>query len=266
MKAVFLTGSHPRHAEFARQLQRIGCLAGLVIAQRESHVPEPPANLLPATTHFFRHHFACRAKSEKTFFGDVDFPTNASTETLKVPYEHMNADSVHQFVQRIDPDLLLSYGIGMLTNTTLASCKHETWNIHGGLSPWYRGAITHFWPSYLLEPQMTGMTVHELTQDLDGGAVIHQTGAELVRGDGLHDLACRTVRGLVNELPKLMEFVSNRDAINRKRQTTSGRIWRGSDWRPDHLRVIYETYEDRIVDHYLDGQFEQRDPRIHRQF
>jgi hypothetical protein len=32
------------------------------------------------------------------------------------------------------------------------------WNIHGGLSPWYRGAITHFWPSYMLEPQLTGMS------------------------------------------------------------------------------------------------------------
>ena len=35
-------------------------------------------------------------------------------------------------------------------------------------------------PSYMLEPQMTGMTLHETTEHLDAGGIVHQTGVELV--------------------------------------------------------------------------------------
>ena len=59
---------------------------------------------------------------------------------------------------------------------------------------------THFWPSYFLEPQMTGMTIHDLTQDIDGGNIIHQNSVSLVKGDSLHDLACRAVKEMGNDL------------------------------------------------------------------
>ena len=50
---------------------------------------------------------------------------------------------------------------------------------------------------------MTGMTVHDLSQELDAGDVVHQNAVDLVKGDGIHDLACRAVFGLGKELPKL---------------------------------------------------------------
>ncbi len=138
------------------------------------------------------------------------------------------------------------------------------WNIHGGLSPWYRGVTTHFWPSYQLEPQMTGMTVHETTDAIDGGAVIHQSAAKLHRGDGLHDLACRAVMALGEEMPRLVAALANLKPP--KPQGTTGRIWRSADWRPEHLHLIYDLYDDRIVDRYLDGDFIQSEPKLFRQF
>ena len=51
--------------------------------------------------------------------------------------------------------------------------------MHGGLSPWYKGGATHFWPTYLMEPEFTGITVHETTKDLDAGAIIHQEIVDL---------------------------------------------------------------------------------------
>ena len=68
----------------------------------------------------------------------------------------------------------------------MKNLKGYKWNIHGGLSPWYRGGVTHFWPSYLLEPEYTGMTLHELTNDIDGGGIIHQNISSLNIKDGIH--------------------------------------------------------------------------------
>lgn len=263
MNIVFLTGDHPRHAQLAQALAMSGHLAGLVVEKRESFVPQVPAQLAPETRDLYSIHFARRQASENQHFG-ARLP---SVRRLNVSMETLNTTTTVDFINSIVPDLILSYGVHKLTPETLThiACTRK-WNIHGGLSPWYRGVTTHFWPSYFLEPQMTGMTVHQLTQNIDGGDIIHQTQAALVRGDGLHDLACRAVQSLCDDLPKLLDLTWRGADSPPRRQGTTGRIWRSIDWQPAHLHLIYETHGDRIVDAYLDGQFEFKAPSLVRQF
>jgi len=264
MNIVFMTGSHPRHAFMARAVARSGLLKGLVIEEREEHIPEPPEVLAEATRSLFRRHFADRAASEAKFFGSES--PGAADHLLKVSREELNGPKVWAFLEQRKPDLVLSYGVHKLTPETLGHAKGLRWNIHGGLSPWYRGVITHFWPSYFLEPQMTGMTVHETTEAIDGGAIIHQTAAELVRGDGVHDLACRAVASLADHLPELLQKAAAGRTAPPVVQKTSGRIWRSVDWRPEHLHPVYELYGNRIVDRVLDGKIEAQPPKLIRQF
>lgn len=49
-------------------------------------------------------------------------------------------------------------------------------------------------------------------------------------------------------------------------QETSGRIWRSVDWRPAHLHLIYEVYQNRIVDRQLRGELGGKMPTLVRQF
>ncbi len=264
MNVVFLTGSHPRHAAMARAVAGTGHLAGLVIEQREAFVPEPPPGLPSATEALFQLHFARRDEAEARHFGEALLP---DVSRLDVSRDELNTSQTSAFVSGCGPDLILSYGVHKLTPETLAGLTAPLkWNIHGGLSPWYRGVTTHFWPSYFLEPQMTGMTVHELTQDIDGGAVVHQSAATLVRGDGVHDLACRAVQALAGDMVRLLAVVAAGELRPPQRQLTTGRIWRSADWRPEHLHVVYELYGDRIVDRVLDGALEGAVPKLVRQF
>jgi folate-dependent phosphoribosylglycinamide formyltransferase PurN len=264
MKVVFLTGSHPRHAHMARAISKTGFLAGLVIEQRESFVPEPPSDIPESTRKLFLQHFEGRDLAEGKFFGISDLP---NVPALHVDMSELNTKSTVDFINEISPDLVLSYGVHKLTSSTLQSLNASLkWNIHGGLSPWYRGVITHFWPSYFLEPQMTGMTVHELTKEIDGGDVIHQSLAAMVRGDGVHDVACRAVLSLCDDMEQLMKVVQSGQIKEPAAQTTTGRIWRSVDWQPAHLHVVYEHYGNKIVDRYLDGEFKQSLPKIVRQF
>ncbi len=267
MSVVFLSGNHPRHLFVARAIAGTGQLTGLVLETREEHIPEPPAGLSNRDHELFIHHFRARAAAEARFFqGPASDDGFAGVEVLRVAREELNAEKTRDFISRHRPQLLLSYGVHILSPETLACAPLYKWNIHGGLSPWYRGNITHFWPSYLLEPQMTGMTIHETTEAIDGGRVIHQSVAPLVRGDGLHDLACRAVAGMASELPRLLQLVAAGSFKEPVAQKSAGRIWRTVDWRPCHLRQIYDSFEDRIVDRYLDGDFGQREPKLVRQF
>jgi len=258
-----MTGSHPRHSYMANCINDAGALAGLIIEEREDHIKSPPIGLSPDLNSLFVHHFQKRVESEATFFNKRKLPEK---ETLFVTKESLNDDETQSFIREINPDILLSYGIHKLTDETINSAPNEKWNIHGGLSPWYRGCITHFWPSYFLEPQMTGMTVHDLTQELDAGAIVHQTAAKLIPNDGLHDLSCRAVLSLGEEIKDLVKAINGKSNIVKLAHKTSGKIWTSADWRPEHLKLIYKVFDDRIVDAYLKGEFKNRSPKLHRQF
>jgi formyltetrahydrofolate hydrolase len=264
MKVVLLTGSHIRHSYIAHCAAESGCLSALVIEERENTLPLPPMELDSHLKTLFQRHFADRLAAEKKFFGGAELP---DIPVLRVTKDSLNSPDTVKFINQFHTDLVLSYGVHKLNSDVLKGISSSLkWNIHGGLSPWYRGNTTHFWPSYFLEPQMTGMTVHELTDNIDGGGIIHQTVASLVRGDGIHDLACRAVMSLGEVVGKLFSITEEGALADPKTQTTSGRIWRGVDWRPEHLRLIYDFYDNSIVNRYLDGDFTKYDPKLVTQF
>ena len=179
--------------------------------------------------------------------------------------KELNSGKIHDFLKSKKPDLILSYGCHLLSEETL-SFAQEAWNIHGGISPWYRGTATHFWPSYMLEPQATGMTVHETTPKIDGGPIVHQSLAKLVRDDGIHDLSCRAVQSIAEEISKLLEVKASGKIKKAIPQKTSGKLWLAKEWQPEHLRLVYETYNNKIVNEYLDGRLNQQKPELIRQF
>lgn len=261
MSIVAITGDHPRHAHVVRCLAGTGLLKGWVIERREAFVPELPAGLTPGLADLFRRHFSLRDAAERQFFGDT-LGTGADIPTLEVTLDNLNGADTVAFLKQHASALVLSYGCHKLSAAVRAAVPARFWNTHGGLSPEYRGVITHFWPSYFLEPQMTGMTLHETTDHIDGGAILHQTAAQMVRGDGLHWLAARTVHDYGHELARRLAGLDFEALPKGVAQKTSGRVFRGADWRPEHLRLIYEVHEDRMVDAVLDGRVEGRTPEI----
>lgn len=266
MRVLFMTGSHPRHAYMAEKLAASGTLVGLVVEQREEFVPSPPSGIPEATQKLFIRHFQGRSDAEARFFGGAKMP--APVKSLTTTTEDLNGDAVLSFAKSLEPDLTLSYGVHKLSDRFLEQVPGHKWNIHGGLSPWYRGVTTHFWPSYMLEPQMTGMTLHETTAAIDGGDIVHQVAAPLVRGDGVHDLACRAVAAFAEEAAVLFTTLAQMGGPERApkhRSKTTGRIWRLSDWRPAHLHPVYDHYDNRIVDCYLDGALQDAKLNLFRQ-
>tara|TARA_X000000950_G_C13917198_1_gene661597 strand:+ start:2100 stop:2909 length:810 start_codon:yes stop_codon:yes gene_type:complete len=260
---LLITGSHPRHQFIARQLGKTGKLKNIICQKRESFIPQIPENIDDETKVLFELHFKKREASENKFFGKASWP---DVEILEIEKSQQNSDYVLKKINTFKPNFLLSYGCGILSDEIIKAIDGEAWNIHGGLSPWYKGGITLFWPSYLLQPQMTGMTIHELTNKLDAGDIVHQCVGDLVRGDGLHDLACRSIEKVGKELIFLLQMLIEGKPINKKAHKTSGKLWIEKDWRPEHLKLIYKFYNDQIVDKYLDGEFTKEKPNLHRQF
>jgi folate-dependent phosphoribosylglycinamide formyltransferase PurN len=241
MNILMIMGATPRHFFMARAVAASGRLKGIILETRGWHPPVAPAGTPPRTLALFEQHFAARAAAEARFFGTEASMSFAGIDAVRIAREEMNGPKGWDAIDRMKPDLLLSYGVGKLSQETLAHARGHRWNIHGGLVPFYKGGGPHFWPSYLLEPQMTGVTLHDLTGAIDGGAVVHQSVGALVRGDGINEFSCRTTAGFAAELPEVLARAFDGRLKPPQPQKTTGRLWRGVDFRPQHLHAVYDV-------------------------
>ena len=90
------------------------------------------------------------------------------------------------------------------------------------------------------------MTLHGLTENIDGGDIIHQSLVNLNSGDGIHENACRCVHDFCTEIIKLLNVKIFEKKLVGIKQKTTGRIWTSQMWHPQLLKVVYEQFEDKI--------------------
>ena len=262
-KICLITGDHPRHKHLAKVLISTGKVCSWVIEERENFTPIPSNYLEKDLNFLFKYHFSERKRIETEVFADS---TKADKE-VEVPIYIVNLKNLNNlqtvnFIKKNSPSLVISYGCHKLNESLIKSVGVRFWNIHGGLSPNYRGVITHFWPSYFLEPQMTGITLHETTNFLDAGEIIFQTAAPMVRGDTLHRLSARNVEVFSDQLASKIAKLDFNYIPKGNLQKGYGRVFMAKDWRPEHLKLIYETYKDSIVDLVINGEIQGRKPEL----
>ncbi|MGQ7843335.1 formyl transferase [Granulosicoccus sp. 3-233] len=92
------------------------------------------------------------------------------------------------------PDVIVVYGTAIIRENIFGKAGIITLNMHTGLSPWYRGDSTLFWPVYFNEPEKLGVTVHQLVESVDGGAIAATAAVDYARGDREAELFAKGVR------------------------------------------------------------------------
>ena len=260
LRICLISGDHPRHAYLAHNLANAGLLVGWVKQARESlAVPKVEHTVAsPKLSRLVKRHFDERRRVEECFFGI----TSPRVATKVVSRKEINEYSVINFIKGLNCDLVLSFGCGKIEQAARDFLGSRFLNIHGGLSPYYRGVITHFWPSYFLEPQMTGLTLHDTSNFLDAGDILYQQAANLVRGDGILELSSRATRDFIDAVVVYFVALSDREIPLGVPQKDQGRLFLHSDWRPEHLLLIYEFFDNKIVDLYLNDEFKKTVPTL----
>ena len=266
MKVVMICGSHPRHLHVVRKVAETGCLAGVVLMKRENMILDIPEGMDPLLTDLYKHHFELRLQMEEKYFNTFDCDALIeSLDHLIIEPEELNGPKVEDYLRRLDCDWMISYGPNLIRPNILEIVHDKAINLHGGLSPYYKGAATMFWPFYFLEPNYVGTTLHYITQKIDGGSIVHQTVPELKHGDCMHEVACKAIIAAADELKELLIRMNNGEQFEGEEQRKNGKLFLEREWRPEHLRLVYETYGDKIVDLYLDGKINRNnEPKLVR--
>ena len=212
----------------------------------------------------YHRHFRDQVEVEGEAFRESDLATVRAIPcpVFEVDEEELNSVAVSDFVESCRPDLVMTFGVGWIKDPVYSRLPRHSINLHLGLSPWYRGNATLFWPFYNLEPQCAGSTFHIIADKVDAGPIISQLVPDLKEGDGIHDVAARVVKSSSEMALRIIDWFKAKGDLPVVAQPSSGRLYRSADLHPTHLRVIYDCFDNRIVDFFLDGVFLQRTPRI----
>ena len=160
MRLLVFVGSQPRHLYLASRLLEKFPESRLLLMARESMQVLPPDDCSIRDKALFLKHFSRRLEVEERVF-------NSSSESLYT-YEsafqtvlptELNGPETATMVTDFCPDACLVFGTDLIKSPVLEILPDETFNVHLGLSPWYRGSATLFWPFYFMEPQWAGVAV-----------------------------------------------------------------------------------------------------------
>lgn len=265
MKVLLLSGSHSRHLHFFAQLLGLDAEFSVIGMEREHQLPSAPSSASSRDQQLFKRHFAERFETESHYFGN---PTLRDT-FADIPHHFcdrtdFNSHSSVEFVKRMQPDVAIVFGADMVRSPLFEALPELTINLHLGLSPWYRGAATLFWPFFFLEPQYAGSTFHQITESPDAGAILHHSTPVLEAGDGIHDVAAKTVQTSASEFGAILQDMISGKNFDLVPQKSNGKLFLNADFKPAHLRLIYEGFNNGIVDEYLAGNLGSRMPQLTR--
>jgi len=264
VKLLLFSGTHPRHLFINSEIIKHFDETFIVVMQREELIPSPPLNTTQEDKVNFIRHFQNRYEKEKEAYGELSYESVfKSHEKIIVKPVDLNSTKVLNKVKEFKADICMIFGVNLILDPVLSELPKNKINIHLGLSPWYKGGATLFWPFYYLQPNHAGVTIHQITKSADQGEIIHQFIPKLEIGDTIHDVGVKCVLKTKDEIIKVINHFKTYGLFNGVLQKTSGRVWVGKDFNPSHLRVIYNLFNDDIVDRYLNKELGHSDPKLY---
>jgi folate-dependent phosphoribosylglycinamide formyltransferase PurN len=195
-------------------------------------------------------HFAARDASEQAFFAGADCVPAPST---CLPPGGCNDPAVLEAVRRRAPDVVLVFGTGLLAAPLIDAFPGRVLNIHLGLSPYYRGAGTNFWPLVNGEPECCGATIHYLDAGVDSGPIIAHVRPSIRPDDGPHDIGNRTIAAAVETLADAAALMSH-GRLRGVPQAGGGRVYRRADFSASAVERLYANFGSGMIPSYLHDQ------------
>jgi folate-dependent phosphoribosylglycinamide formyltransferase PurN len=202
-------------------------------------------------------HFEARDASENEYFSDH---TEVRAPVRRVPPNGCNDPEEIEAMRRARPDVVLVFGTGLLKQPLIDAFAGRILNIHLGLSPYYRGAGTNFWPLVNGEPEYCGATIHFLDIGVDTGPIIAHVRPDIQIGDSPHDIGNKTIVAAAETLATAA-IAHTTSPLSGVVQRGDGRLYKRADFSARAVRQLQENFADGMIEKYLDNRA-ARDARV----
>ena len=218
LRIMVLCGRSPRHLYVANAL----CEAAEVLAIVQETGGEwnarkvlktlRPDNFFRKVWRWLRDRRRYTGNREALFFFDDGDPVLDHPELVKeVP--HINHPDVARLADDLDPDLIAVFGTSLIRGDLLKKGRLGIVNLHGGLSPEYRGADCTFWALYNAEPEKIGCTLHYIDAGIDTGLLVAHVSPDVRPDDDELMLFWRSVKESAQVYAELMQRLTQGDSL-----------------------------------------------------
>ncbi len=144
----------------------------------------------------------------------------------KISVPSHNGPECDALLEKIKPDVIVVYGTRIIRSHIFQRARKATLNMHTGLSPFYRGDSTLFWPIYYNEPDRLGVTVHKLVTEVDGGDIVFTGKIDYTRGDTETELFAKGVQTGTKLYLQAVQNVLDNTIIYHQQDLSLGREFR----------------------------------------
>jgi methionyl-tRNA formyltransferase len=165
---------------------------------------------------------------------------------LVVEVPHVNHSKVSALVDRLKPDIIAVFGTGLIRGPLLAGGRLGIINLHGGLSPHYRGSDCTFWALYNGEPDQVGCTLHFIDPGIDTGNLIAHICPEVSEGDDESTLFWRGVRDSAEIYAECLERLGRGEKLGQK-QNEKGRLYLFKHRTLRHERAVQRKLRNGLL-------------------
>ena len=246
-KIVIITSNHLRHKFFRNSVDKfINSKVVLCIEEKSEQIPKNSKK-----SNLQKKHFKERRHYEKKFFRKYFNCKMNTKKVLKVSKNQINYDKkILNKIKKYKPNLILTYGCSILKKEVIREFKNKIINIPLGLSPYYRGSGTNYWPFVKNELQFVGVTFMLIDEGIDTGPILHQCRAELYKSDNVHMVGNRLIKNLVKILEKIINNFEKITAVKQWKYKYE-KVFKEKDFNDNSLNKLFSNYNKGIVVKYL---------------
>ncbi len=239
LSVMILCGRSPRHLYVANRLCEHARAVAIVHEAGTQWSADKlmrlarPAQLWRKASRWLRDRRRYRGGGEaRFFFGDAAPRLARGDLVTTVP--HVNHPDVVALADRLRPDAIAVFGTSLIRGPLLTRGRLGIFNLHGGLSPRYRGADCTFWALCNGEPDQVGCTLHRIDAGIDTGALVAHVSPEVNEGDDELTLFWRSVRDSAQVYVEMLDRLERGEALG-QRQAEKGRLYQVKDrgWREE---------------------------------
>ena len=245
MKAIVLTSNKVRHKYYVQQISKYFDVLGVISEPKNKYY-----NKVFDQSEKVREHFKKLEKYELKYLNSSTFPKKI--DVLELSKDKLNSQEVVDFAKSKKPDVIFLFGTGILKQVWLEAFPNKIINLHLGLSPYYRGSATLFWPIYNGQYNCIGVTIHIAAKKVDAGAIIARIKPSLEIGDNYYDMNLKAIKKGIDLMPQIVidYFNGKKDTISQNMRIS--KLYKKSDFTEEKLNSVLKKLESGITNKVIE--------------
>lgn len=212
MKIIILTTSTDHHLFFVNELLKKFKDMQVILEKKKNYFSFK-------TSHNYQKK---RKKFERYFF----FKNKETRFKNKKNFYDINSKNCINYIKKIKPDLIISFGVGLIKTMFLKELKDsKIVNLHGGNLNYYRGLDSHLWSIYHRDFDNLLTTLHFVKKKLDTGNVILTKKINIHRNLSFEAIRAFNTINCIDLVTKYVKSIKNNKTIPVKKNKEFGRYY-----------------------------------------